>query len=136
MKKPLIGIIPLVDRERESYWMLPGYMKGIEEAGGIPVMLPLTSDREALEKLVNYFDGFLFTGGHDVSPVVYREAVFEKCGECCPERDEMEAALLPIILEEDKPGVTIVQCLAGRKSLSGSSSAIPLFCVPPPAGAL
>lgn len=32
MKKPLIGIIPLVDRERESYWMLPGYMKGIEEA--------------------------------------------------------------------------------------------------------
>ena len=80
MKKPLIGIIPLVDRERESYWMLPGYMKGIEEAGGIPVMLPLTSDREALEKLVNYFDGFLFTGGHDVSPAVYREAVFENAG--------------------------------------------------------
>ena len=46
MKRPLIGIIPLIDIERESYWMLPGYMKGIEEAGGIPVMLPLTSDRE------------------------------------------------------------------------------------------
>ena len=34
MKRPLIGIIPLIDIERESYWMLPGYMKGIEEAGG------------------------------------------------------------------------------------------------------
>ena len=42
MNKPLIGIIPLIDIERESYWMLPGYMKGIEEAGGTSVMLPLT----------------------------------------------------------------------------------------------
>lgn len=121
MKKTLIGIIPLVDRERESYWMLPGYMKGIEEAGGIPVMLPLTSDREALEKLVNYFDGFLFTGGHDVSPVVYREAVFEKCGECCPERDEMEAALLPIILEEDKPALGICRGLQLFNALLGGN---------------
>ena len=53
MRKPFIGIVPLVDIERESYWMLPGYMKGIEEAGGIPVMLPLTSDRKVLEQMVN-----------------------------------------------------------------------------------
>ena len=26
MNKPMIGIIPLIDIERESYWMLPGYM--------------------------------------------------------------------------------------------------------------
>ena len=30
--KPIIGIVPLVDLQRESYWMLPGYMKGIELA--------------------------------------------------------------------------------------------------------
>ena len=30
MKKPLIGLIPLVDEKRESYWMLPGYMEGIQ----------------------------------------------------------------------------------------------------------
>ena len=51
MKKPIIGIVPLVDIERESYWMLPGYMKGIEQAGGIPLMLPLTSDEENLQQL-------------------------------------------------------------------------------------
>ena len=73
MNKPMIGIIPLIDIERESYWMLPGYMKGIEEAGGTSVMLPLTSDKETLRKFVNYFDGFLFTGGHDVSPSLYRK---------------------------------------------------------------
>lgn len=26
MKKPIIGIVPLVDREKESYWMLPVMM--------------------------------------------------------------------------------------------------------------
>ncbi len=39
MKKPIIGIVPLVDIERESYWMLPGCMKGIGQAGEIPLML-------------------------------------------------------------------------------------------------
>lgn len=29
MKKPLIGVVPLVDFEKECYWMLPNYMKGI-----------------------------------------------------------------------------------------------------------
>ena len=41
MKKPMIGLMPLVDEGKESYWMLPGYMKGIEKRGGIPIMLPL-----------------------------------------------------------------------------------------------
>lgn len=40
MKKPVIGLVPLVDTGRESLWMLPGYMDGIREAGGLPVMLP------------------------------------------------------------------------------------------------
>ena len=51
MRKPVIGVMPLMDVERESYWMLPGYMEGILEAGGIPVMFPLTPDRAVLGQL-------------------------------------------------------------------------------------
>ena len=40
--KPIIGIVPLVDQEKESFWMLPGYVEGIMEAGGIPVMWVIT----------------------------------------------------------------------------------------------
>ena len=47
-KRPLIGIVPLMDYQRASYWMLPGYMEGIEQAGGIPIMLPLTEDEEGV----------------------------------------------------------------------------------------
>ena len=35
MNRPRIGVIPLVDEERESYWMLPGYLEGVMEAGSI-----------------------------------------------------------------------------------------------------
>ncbi len=56
MKKPMIGVVPLVDIKRESYWMLPGYMSGIEQAGGIPIILPLTSNEEIIQQLVNQFD--------------------------------------------------------------------------------
>ena len=103
MKKPLIGLVPLVDEGRESYWMLPGYMTGVEQAGGVPVMLPLTSDGEALRRLAQELDGFLLTGGHDVSPAVYGAPVSPLCGACCPGRDAMEGPLLRLALERDKP---------------------------------
>lgn len=102
MKKPLIGVVPLYDGKRNSYWMLPGYMKGIEAAGGIPVMMPLTTDREVLRALMERFDGVLLTGGHDVSPLLYGEPVSDRCGEICDERDDMERILLDLALETDK----------------------------------
>ena len=71
MKRPLIGLSPLVDGARDSYWMLPGYMQGVERAGGIPVMLPLTTAKQALKQLAQAMDGFLFTGGQDVSPALH-----------------------------------------------------------------
>lgn len=103
MKKPLIGITPLVDTARESYWMLPGYMKGLEEAGSVTVMLPLVDEEASLEQLADLCDGFLFAGGHDVSPAVYGEATTRQCGECSSARDRMETVLLNLVLRRDKP---------------------------------
>ncbi|WP_147803932.1 gamma-glutamyl-gamma-aminobutyrate hydrolase family protein [Alkalicoccus halolimnae] len=111
MEKPMIGVLPLYDKEKESYWMLPGYMKGIEAAGGIPVMLPLTTDTDILEKTARMFDGFLFTGGQDVSPTFYGEKIGEACGETCMERDRMEAVLFEIVNELDKPVFGICRAL-------------------------
>lgn len=99
----IIGLIPLVDTEKQSYWMLPGYIEGIAAAGGIPIMLPLTEDNHTLSQIVRYCNGFLFTGGQDVSPVLYGEKEISRCGECSPERDSMEWSLLKQVLEVDKP---------------------------------
>ncbi len=119
MRKPLIGIVPLVDSEKDSFWMLPGYMEGTALAGGLPVMLPLTDDAEDLAQLAETCDGFLFSGGHDVSPAVYREEVTERCGETCPARDGMETALLRLALERDMPvlgicrGIQLINAILG-----------------------
>lgn len=101
--KRVIGLIPLVDDERASYWMLPGYMEGIEAAGGLAMMLPLTTDREDIERLCALCDGFLLTGGHDVSPEVYGAARTAACGACSPRRDAMERAVLDYALAADEP---------------------------------
>lgn len=103
MKKPLIGVVPLYDSEKESFWMLPGYMKSIEAAGGIPVMLPMTADDGILEELVGTLDGFLLTGGQDVDPALYGAEKSPACGETCPARDAMEPKLLRRTLDADKP---------------------------------
>lgn len=103
LTKPYIGVLPLYDDKLESYWMLPGYMKGIEEAGGIPVMLPLTADETIIASLAEKFDGFLFTGGHDVNPRLYGEEKSPLCNEICHDRDALEYALLQRVVKMDKP---------------------------------
>ena len=55
--------------------MLPGYLEGIQEAGGTPVIFPLTEDREELEQLCSLCNGFLITGGQDVDPVSYTHLI-------------------------------------------------------------
>lgn len=101
--KPLIGIVPLVDETKDSLWMLPGYMDGIKEAGGIPVMFPLTEDKETIRQLLGTVQGILLTGGHDVDPGLYGEMPIPECGVICAERDNMEKELLGQALDMDLP---------------------------------
>ena len=103
MQKPLIGVTPLLDRGRDSYWMLPGYFLALEEAGAVPVMLPLTDGEAALRRIVDALDGFLIAGGQDVSPALYGEQTKPTCKEICPERDAMESVLLRLLWDADKP---------------------------------
>ena len=103
MNRPLIGVMPLIDYEKKSYWMLPGYLEGILRAGGIPVMLPPTNDTSVLLQLAASCDGFLFTGGQDVSPSLYGEEKLEACGEISAARDEMEKILLHMAQDADLP---------------------------------
>ncbi len=101
--RPVIGLIPLYDEDKESYWMLPGYMKVLETCGALPIMLPLTSDEEELAQSLELCDGLLLTGGHDVDPLLYHEQPKATCGVLCKERDCMESWLLGKALEKKLP---------------------------------
>ena len=108
MSIPLIGIVPLWDEERNSLWMLPGYMDGIRLAGGLPVMLPLSSDKAIIDQICRTVDGLLFTGGHDIFPGLYREETNALCGPVCKERDKMEIMLFSeAVMNMNKPALGI-----------------------------
>lgn len=119
MKKPIIGVMPLVDDDKESLWMLPGYMDGIQQLGGIPIMFPLTNDEDEIIELVKMCDGILFTGGHDVSPQMYNEEKSNKCGSTCVLRDMMETYVLKHAMNMNKSilgicrGIQIINVLFG-----------------------
>ena len=98
---PIIGVTPLWDAERKSVWMLPDYLDGIKAAGGIPVVLPLEMTEADADRIVETCDGFLFTGGQDVTPELYGA----KNGLSLitsPERDKLEMLLLSKALPSDK----------------------------------
>lgn len=81
--KKIIGVMPLWDDEKNSIWMLPGYMDGIKQAGGIPFIFPFSDDEDELSALMEMCGGILFTGGHDVSPEMYHEIPLEGLISCC-----------------------------------------------------
>ena len=107
MRKPIVGVMPLWDDEKDSIWMLPGYQDGISQAGAIPVIFPFSEDEAELRQLADFCDGFLFTGGHDVSPRLYHEEPLEGLISSCEKRDRMETIVLSIALESNKPALGI-----------------------------
>lgn len=101
--KPIIALVPLFDEEKDSLWMLPGYMNCLYEAGAIALMLPLTLSSQDIKQVLQHIDGIVMTGGHDVHPSLYHEDNITLCGELCQQRDILESALYPLALEKNIP---------------------------------
>lgn len=118
-QKPVIGVIPLYDEARESIWMVPGYLDGLRAAGAVPVILPLHLERDEFAVLKAEIQGFLFTGGQDVSPKLYKESKTAVCGEPCEARDRLEQMIFSYAYEKDIPllgicrGIQMINVLMG-----------------------
>lgn len=117
--KPIIGITPLYDEKKESIWMLPGYLEGIIEGGGIPIVLPFTKDEEVLDKAYDLCDGILFTGGQDIDPYLYNNEKMEECGVINQDKDFLEMKLFRKAYDDDKSilgicrGLHLINALLG-----------------------
>ncbi len=101
--RPIIGVTPLWDSEKKRVWMIPAYLRWLEQAGAAPVVLPTADEPEALRPYLELCSGFLFTGGQDVEPSYYGAQRSPACGADSPERDRHELALLRLALETDRP---------------------------------
>ncbi|MCF7850226.1 MAG: gamma-glutamyl-gamma-aminobutyrate hydrolase family protein [Candidatus Marinimicrobia bacterium] len=73
--KPLIGLTPLYREYREMDRSILGksYTDIVQQAGGLPVLIPPVIDPEDLASLLRRLDGIVLTGGDDLAPDLYGE---------------------------------------------------------------
>ena len=119
MKKPIIGVTPSVDEEKNRCVVQPGYLESIDRAGGLGLMLPLTDREEDIARFVQLCDGFLFVGGPDIEPWRYGQELLPECGARNVRRDAMEWKLMEAALAADKPvlgvcrGIQVLNAVLG-----------------------
>lgn len=108
MKK--VGIsarITIDSSERNKSYRLvsvaDNYVKSVELAGGIPFIIPLTSNLMIIEEQVKSLDGIILSGGEDVNPFLYGEEHQIKNGVPSDERDFFDYHLIKFAIKWNKP---------------------------------
>lgn len=111
MNRPIIALTPMIDSKQGRWYMKPEYMRAVLRAGGVPVMMPRVDGDEELRAIAETMDGFLFTGGPDLDPVLYGQEKIPECGAIVPKRDATELKLMRLAVELDKPVLGICRGL-------------------------
>lgn len=78
-------------------------MSAIEQAGGLPVVLPYLTSDQLIDEAVKRLDGIYLSGGGDIDPIYFDEEPHPKLGVFQPERDSFEIKITKKMLEKDKP---------------------------------
>lgn len=116
MNKPLIGITTyyVYDVENSKYPHIGAlgqdvmmastdYYNAVHLAGGVPMPIMPIDDDDYIDKIVNTMDKFIFSGGSDVDPMYYNEAVRYDCEYINEFRDRFEMKLLKKVIDAKKP---------------------------------
>ncbi len=110
MKKPLIGIVGNIITsyddnigDMEKFSISLDYIKAVEKAGGIPIILPIVAEEETIKLQLLNCDGIILGGGYDIHPKFYKDEPHKEIGFMREDIDEYQFKLLKIFLEEDKP---------------------------------
>ena len=89
------------------------YLRAIEAAGGIPVVLPPIGDAEAyLDRL----DGVCLSGGPDLDPAAY--GAFDRHAELGPTEPGLDAFELALARAADRRGVPLLGVCRGAQALN------------------
>jgi len=92
--RPAERVTPLPEGEPRGKEMALGltYLRGIEAAGGLPVVMPPLDER-AIEPLLDRLDGICLSGGPDLHPEAYGAEPHHELGPTEPELDRFELAV-------------------------------------------
>lgn len=110
---PLIGITPdtaasrpaVSGNQAEPLLVLQErYARAIQEAGGVPLILPIGASGALLRRIADSVDGILVSGGNfDIHPRFYGEEPTAALGQIKEERTQFELGLISLALEREMP---------------------------------
>ncbi len=104
--KRKIGII-ICGLSQNRQFVTDSYIHAVHRAGGIPVILPMVKSNEAIKCYVSLFDGFLFCGGGDINPLLFKEEPAFGIGETDITLDIFQIRLMKEVLRNKKPVLAI-----------------------------
>ncbi len=113
MPAPLIGVTTsiTVGEYPERAYVNSAYLRAVEQAGGIPVLLAPQLSAKARAALWGRIDGLVLTGGGDIEPARFGEAAHATTALVSAERDALELELVDRALRDDVPVFAICRGL-------------------------
>lgn len=78
-------------------------IQAIEEAGGLPVLIPISVNRDTVRGIYERLDGILLPGGGDVRPSVYGQETHPATDNIHDDRDAIEIQLTQWAVEDNLP---------------------------------
>jgi putative glutamine amidotransferase len=127
MAKPLIGITvqrwssSAVRRNARVQGVLSSYIDAVLDAGGLPIMIPVSVQGDDLQELYGRLNGLVLPGGGDVSPGHYKAPLHPATNEVDGDRDLAEIWLARQALADGKPLLGICRGLQVLNVASGGS---------------
>jgi putative glutamine amidotransferase len=93
MTRPIIGVTTSSERTDKGVdraFLNAGYIRAVERAGGVPLLLTPYHAPESVARLAEQVDGLLLTGGGDIDPAHFGEARHATTDLISAERDDLE----------------------------------------------
>ena len=132
MKRPWIGIPTRYQEKSELVGQIRHYLDAVLWAGGLPLLIPSTGDRQVIREYVERVQGILLPGSPtDIDPARYSATPHAKLGRLYPEREATDFAILDIAEQTDQPvlgicfGVQSINVYRGGSLVQDIPSVIP-----------
>ncbi len=109
MPKPLIGLIaefwasPSKNTRSRVQGQLDTYIDAVQDAGGLPVLIPQSLPNADLLQLYNHLQGLILPGGGDLDPQLYGAARHPATDGVDTDRDRTELYLVRQAVADHKP---------------------------------